>query len=200
MKRQCSIDGCDRAHAARGYCEKHYDRWRKHGDPLCLIMTERGAPRAYLFDVVLAHDTDDCLIWPYGRSSGGYAMVSHDGKRCNATRVVCSEVHGPPPTPKHEAAHTCGRGSDGCCSPRHLVWKTHKENMADKIIHDKHNRGERHGNAKLTQADVDGMRTLFGVETNRRLARKYGVSEQCVALIRKGINWSYDQPSAGGAR
>jgi hypothetical protein len=32
--RVCSIVGCGVATEARGYCEKHYARLRKHGDPL----------------------------------------------------------------------------------------------------------------------------------------------------------------------
>lgn len=29
----CTIDGCDNGHYARGWCEAHYFRWRKRGDP-----------------------------------------------------------------------------------------------------------------------------------------------------------------------
>ena len=29
----CSIEGCNDAHRARGWCNSHYARWRDHGDP-----------------------------------------------------------------------------------------------------------------------------------------------------------------------
>jgi hypothetical protein len=33
-ERLCSVEGCDKPRIARGWCTKHYDAWRKHGDPL----------------------------------------------------------------------------------------------------------------------------------------------------------------------
>ena len=30
----CSIEGCNGPHYGRGWCNKHYQRWYKHGDPL----------------------------------------------------------------------------------------------------------------------------------------------------------------------
>lgn len=31
--RLCTIEGCDRALIARGWCSMHYQRWKNHGDP-----------------------------------------------------------------------------------------------------------------------------------------------------------------------
>ena len=37
MHPQCSIDGCADSLLARGWCGKHYARWRRHGDPLVAV-------------------------------------------------------------------------------------------------------------------------------------------------------------------
>lgn len=31
--RTCPVDGCDKAVRTKGYCDTHYRRWRKYGDP-----------------------------------------------------------------------------------------------------------------------------------------------------------------------
>ena len=33
MRRYCQIDGCNRPHRARGWCQLHYRRWHQTGDP-----------------------------------------------------------------------------------------------------------------------------------------------------------------------
>ena len=41
-KRVCEIPGCNKPHYGRGYCHKHYQRWKRHGDPLSNPFKTRG--------------------------------------------------------------------------------------------------------------------------------------------------------------
>src|ERR1700752_1332834 len=42
MPKLCSIDGCGRTAHSLGFCKKHYERQRIHGDPLHLTRHEHG--------------------------------------------------------------------------------------------------------------------------------------------------------------
>lgn len=42
MDKFCSLHSCDRQHYCKGYCELHYRRWKKHGDPSIQIRADRG--------------------------------------------------------------------------------------------------------------------------------------------------------------
>jgi hypothetical protein len=37
MQTECSIPDCSDRHYARGWCQVHYQRWRKHGDPRVVL-------------------------------------------------------------------------------------------------------------------------------------------------------------------
>ncbi len=46
MPRTCTIDGCSAEHEARGWCKKHYERWRKHGNPhTVIVVADHGSER-----------------------------------------------------------------------------------------------------------------------------------------------------------
>lgn len=187
MNHTCSIDGCGRSSRRRGWCNKHYGRWRRHGDPLA-GGTIQGAPMQWLRDH-LDYTGDECLIWPFSRTCG-YGNLYIDGKSALISRLMCEHRHGPPPTPKHEAAHSCGRGPLGCVNGSHLRWATPKENNADKLIHGTHNRGDRNGTAKLTDADVLAIRSITGI-SQEEIARRYGISQVHVSRIKSRDIWAW---------
>lgn len=150
-----------------------------------------GKPYRFYQEVALIYDGHDCLIWPYGCSASGYGQVSINGLAQRVSRLVCADAHGKPPTPNHEAAHSCGNGSNGCVAKNHLRWATRTENERDKLLHDTHNRGERNKLAKLTEKDVRQIRGMKGKKTQRAIAARFGVSKSLVGDIHRRDRWSW---------
>jgi hypothetical protein len=187
-KKICLISGCAKSATQRGWCGAHYARWRAHGHPLA-GRTPNGEPRSYFETVVLNFEGNDCLIWPYGKYSTGYASMYQGGAMKPVHRLVCEAFNGPPPTKQHEAAHSCGKGHKGCVNPRHLSWKTCSENHADKLRHGTHNRGERSPRAKLTPSQVLEIRALQSTMSKCKLARLFGVSAAAVDDICRNRSW-----------
>ena len=184
----CSVDGCCKAARARGWCRAHYERWRVHGDPLG-GGTFDGEPLAFLENTAIPFDGDECLIWPYWTGGDGRGRIWLDGKNHLVHRIVCEARHGPPPTPKHEAAHLCGNGHDGCVNRKHLYWGTPKENCADRLLHGTHTRGERNGIAKLTEAQVLEIRA--STKLRRELTKEYGIARSTVYMIKARKIWAW---------
>lgn len=194
--RICSIDGCGKKHMARGWCAAHYRRWGRNADPLA-GGTAPGEPLRFFTDIIVPYEGDDCLIWPYSRNNKGYAIMAADGRDVLTHRQTCVAVYGSPPTPKHQAAHLCGKGHEGCVNPRHLSWKTRSENEADKVIHGTSNRGERCGASKLTEADVREIRVMLGTRTHAEIAKLFAVSRQTVSAIHARKRWAWHEAVAG---
>lgn len=187
--RVCSVPGCEKKHTANGFCLNHYRRNRDHGDPLAGI-TAQGEPIRYLVEEVLTYQGDDCLRWPFATWKG-YGRISYEGRNQNACRVVCLLTHGEPPHRSYHAAHTCGKGHEGCVNPRHLVWKTPIDNKADELEHGVRPRGSKVGTSKLTEEDVLKIRMMKGSMSQRDIASKFAVSEGAISAIMSGAKWGW---------
>lgn len=137
----------------------------------------------------VAYDGDDCLIWPFS-TSRGYGHLGIGGKVRKAHRVLCEIVYGPPPTPKHEAAHSCGRGDQGCVNRKHLSWKTRSGNQRDRRKHGTQRicapGTSRH---KLTATDVAEIRQRKGSATVSELAKKFRVDRSTIRQIHLNKIW-----------
>lgn len=135
-----------------------------------------------------AHVNDvegDCLIWPMSRNPNGYAQFSLKGTLYWTHRYMCELVNGPPPTSDHEAAHSCGRGKDGCVHPKHLSWKTKSGNMHDAIRHGR--KGSKWGTkGQLTPEQVIEIRGLKGQKTQVEIAKMFGIKPPTVRDIYLG--------------
>lgn len=149
-------------------------------DLLSDLIEETPAKR-WLRQQLEHQDQEFCVIWPFSRAQNGYPQV---GKaKVTVTRIMCERRHGPPPTPGHQAAHSCNNGHNGCVNQWHLDWKTPAQNQLD--------RGDRHGRPqrKLTPAQVDEIRSMKGRERTVETAARFNVTEANIRQIQSGKTW-----------
>lgn len=120
----CTIEGCADKYYARGYCNKHYLRVKKHGSPH-EVTFERGATTEESFKLHTVRQ-GDCIIWTGGRCrSGQYGSMWHQGRTKRAHRVAWELANGPIP---HGLVidHKCHVFL--CVNPAHLRLATRKQN------------------------------------------------------------------------
>jgi hypothetical protein len=133
----------------------------------------------------ISYDSDECLIWPFSINHQGYGQIGYYGKVRKAHRVMCELAKGPPPSPKHEAAHECGNGHLGCVNPKHLNWKTPAGNRADTI---RHGTWAKKVKRRLTIDQVEEIK--LNPSSCVVLAEQYNVSVSSIFKIRRGETWS----------
>lgn len=195
ISRICSIDGCSNKHAARGLCNKHFKRLRRHGDPLRVDkpISERGAPRIFLNEHLgTEHSDDDCVFWPFAKNDQGYGQMLVDGEVQYVHRVVCEFHNGRPSPEANKALHSCGNGHLACINEKHLRWGTLAQNQADSRAHGTMTLGEQVNTAKLTADDVVALRSgRFEGMSQRAIAAHLDVSQRTVSDILTGKTWRH---------
>lgn len=131
----CAVQGCtDQGRLIRGWCYRHWRRWKVHGDPL------KGVVRYEWPDNLLrrtAPQPDGCIHYTGEIDDGGYGRVSRHGSKVSAHRAAYEMFVGPIPE-GHELDHACHdpdtcRGGDTCLHRRcvnvdHLLPTTPQEN------------------------------------------------------------------------
>lgn len=125
-ERICSVDGCTGRVEGRGWCGRHYQRWRNHGDPLKTLrptwdLSEEDRFWSYV-------DADgDCWIWMGARRSGThpYGKFQRNDRTVEAHRWAYENLVGPIP---HALTldHLCR--NPPCVNPDHLEPVTRAEN------------------------------------------------------------------------
>ena len=134
---------------------------------------------------------------------GGYISMTLSRKSKHYTkgvhRLLLETFMGPCP-PGMEACHNNGNPADNKLS--NLRWDTLSANTLDAVRHGTHGgfktRGERHGNAKLTETDVRGIDALWrtGLFAQTEIAKRYGIDSTTVSNIVRGKSWRHLWASA----
>lgn len=139
------------------------------------------------------YQSDDCIEWPFSRIKSGYTAIKVNGRQTTASRILCEVAHGAPPTPKHEACHTCGNGHRGCMNRNHLYWGTKSQNQIDRVAQGTAHLGESNHRARLRESDIREIRALAVTQSQSDIGNKFGISQTHVSNIIAGNRWGWLQ-------
>lgn len=192
--RRCAVEACERRVRSLGLCARHYDRLKRHGDPLAGRVSP-GVPLASLRAWVDSRDRGECWPWPWAQNGIGYGVVKFEGRYVVATQVALLLDGRSQQQQDHEAMHACD--NPPCVNPDHLKWGTRAENMQQCHARGRwtrHNRplGEKGPAAKLTAEQVIGMRRRYDSgESVASIARRYGIGKSQAHRVVKRQSWSH---------
>lgn len=120
----CSVEGCEKAVKARGWCPMHDWRWRQHGD-VTVCTTNRYVPMIDRFWMKVQKGPG-CWNWTASTRGGYGRFTAHRGGKTHlAHRFAYELVVGPIPEGKL-LDHTCHNRQ--CVNPSHLRPVNPKQN------------------------------------------------------------------------
>lgn len=131
-----------------------------------------------------------CLLWLGTLDHDGYGVIQEGRRQYRVHRLVWERANGPIPQGVR-VLHRCDVRR--CYHLGHLFLGTDTENMADRHAKERDARGEGHGRARLTEADVRAIRALYaeGAASQQALANRYGVSQNSVSALIRRKTWRH---------
>ena len=124
-----------------------------------------------------------CWQWTASRDRDGYGRFLV-GKNLHAHRLAYETLVGPIPDGL-ESDHLCRNRP--CVCPAHIEPVTHAVNKQRGVCAPQN--GEANPRAKLTEEQVQEIRRLRGVLSQRQVAEDFGVSWHQISHIQRGENW-----------
>jgi len=134
--------------------------------------------------------SDSCWLWRGLIGGDGYGKFYADGRTMHAHRWYWMHLNGEL-NRRQLVLHKCDNPL--CVNPDHLFIGSDADNMADKVAKQRQARGNRSGQAKLTEEIVLSLRRQHAEKPVifRHEARKYGVTEVALARAIKGQTFTH---------
>jgi hypothetical protein len=134
-----------------------------------------------------------CIEWTGAALQRGYGLfrVAKTRRNILAHRFAWQQKHGEIPDEMY-VCHRCDNPK--CVNVNHLFLGTPKDNVDDMIAKGRKvnapSPGARNGRAKLTEEDVNDIRTFRHHFSIRQLAYYFGVTPSQIHRIVKGLAWN----------
>ena len=195
MDATCIVESCVNTVKYRGYCQGHYTRVMRLGDPNAHIplRSRRTYPKSpeSKFEACLPSERGEgCWEWQGGRSH--YGILSINGRNVYAHRYAWERANGRPIPEGMVVRHTCD--NKFCVNPVHLLIGTQAQNVVDAMERRLHAHGEQHGMHALTEAQVIEIKQHLreGKLSQRQIAALYPVvTTSAIEAISEGRTWKH---------
>jgi hypothetical protein len=175
---KCSICSRDVMSSAtsNGRCHACYEYRRRTGRERT---DARPTPEDRFWRLTQPEPNSGCVLWLGATASSGYGKAGYRKRTASAHRIAYEMRHGPVPE-KLVVRHRCD--TKLCVNPDHLVAGTHADNMADMDA-----RGRRPLTTKLTQADLEEIRSMRASgAVLAAIAAKFGITTSYACVITTG--------------
>lgn len=185
----CTLPDCDRPHLAKGFCQMHYARNRKFGDPRKRLGPANGEAVAFAQNLIdNGTELVNCIYWPFARSEKGHAVINmpDDKRKIFYTSRHILESREAPPSDKHLTLHSCHNGHLGCVNPNHLYWGTQADNTHDMVV------AGNHPTQKITPEIAQAIWDCKGTANKHAVAARFPpATDHIVANIWYSDGWQH---------
>lgn len=133
-----------------------------------------------------------CWNWNRALNEDGYGKVVSGGKKTGAHRFSWERANGQVIPKGMVIRHSCDNRA--CVNPAHLLLGTQADNIQDTVSRGRQSsgKGERAGNAKLTESAVREIRQrVRNGETRTAVARSFSISIAQAANIAARRAWAH---------
>jgi hypothetical protein len=180
MKVLCSVDDCNRESCCKGFCDLHYRRFLKYGDPFIKKhATKKVIPLEKRFEKnTIPVPESGCIIWLKSWNREGYGIIGIEHKSCLAHRIAWEIYRGEIPEGM-DVLHKCD--TPPCVNPNHLFLGTQIDNIKDMVKKGRARalQGEENPLSKLKKEDILFIRQKVFIGKIRGPDGKFRKSYNC---------------------
>ena len=153
-------------------------RWAARRSGYDVPLVQKRTPPFWSF----VEKTEGCWLWRGPKGRAGYGAYRIKRRMHFAHRLAWAEVHGPIPSGLF-VCHHCD--NPPCVNPAHLFIGTQKDNRRDCTAKGRNpgNKTKRGWRLVLSDRQVEEIKALKGILSQRQLARNYGVSPMAIRAI-----------------
>ena len=148
-----------------------------------LIDMESHERRAF-WEKVDRKSIEECWLWKGSVTTNGYGQITYRCKTYRAHRFMYEMIHGDIGSVEIHVCHKCDNKL--CVNLSHLFLGTYQDNMTDKVI-------KKRQSSTLSEDNIKELVETYntGMTTQKRLAKRYGITQSQVSRILSGIHWKH---------